>query len=328
MKICYFSCSSIYGGVEKIVVDSLNEISKYYECALIVPNGCRYKDKISSNVKIIEYKSYDKRYNPFLYLEVLNVIKNYDIVHTHGAKATQIIYLLNKIFPFIHVATKHNTRKGKIFNKIKNLISVSSEVAKTIAHSSKVLYFGIQKNENLNFEKSKVFTILTVGRLDPIKGFDRLIEEVSKLEFDFRLNIIGEGSQKEKLEKLIIDNNLQNKVSLLGFKNNIPEYLASSHLQVISSLTEGLPLTLIEGIMNSSVIISTPVGGIVEVLDKDYLVKIEDFSTKITQIHKNYENICIDFKSKHEHLKQKFDFNDYSKSLIEYYKGCINAKTL
>ena len=328
MKICYFSCSSIYGGVEKIVVDSLNEISKYYECALIVPNGCRYKDKISSNIKIIEYKSYDKRYNPFLYLEVLNVIKNYDIVHTHGAKATQITYLLNKISPFIHVATKHNTRKGKIFNKIKNVISVSAEVAKTIAHPSKVLYFGIQKNENLNFEKSKVFTILAVGRLDPIKGFDRLIEEVSKLDFDFRLNIIGEGSQKIKLEKLIEDNNLKNKVSLLGFKNNIPEYLANSHLQVISSLTEGLPLTLIEGIMNSSVIISTPVGGIVEVLDKDYLVKIEDFSTKITQIYNNYENICVDFKSKHEHFKQKFDFNDYSKNLIEYYKGCLNAKIL
>ena len=124
MKICYFSCSSIYGGVEKIVVDSLNEISKNHECALIVPNGCRYKDKLSSNVKIIEYKSYDKRYNPFLYLEVLKVIKNYDIVHTHGAKATQITYLLNKIILFIHVATKHNTRKGKIFNKVNNVISV------------------------------------------------------------------------------------------------------------------------------------------------------------------------------------------------------------
>ena len=328
MKICYFSCSSIYGGVEKIVVDSLNEISKYYECALIVPNGCRYKDKVSSNVKIVEYKSYDKRYNPFLYLEVLNVIKNYDIVHTHGAKATQITYLLNKISSFIHVATKHNTRKGKIFNKVKNVISVSSEVAKTITHPSKVLYFGIQKSEKLEIKKNDIFTILAIGRLDPIKGFDNLIKQVSKLEFDFRLNIIGEGSQKEKLEKLIIDNNLQNKVSLLGFKNNIPDYLASSHLQVISSLTEGLPLTLLEGIMNSSVIISTPVGGIVEVLDKDYLIKIEDFSSKITKIYNNYENICEDFKSKHDHFKQKFDFDDYSKSLIEYYKGCINEKTL
>lgn len=324
MKICYFSCSSIYGGVEKIVVDSLNEISKYYECALIVPNGCRYKDKISSNVKIIEYKSYDKRYNPFLYLEVLNVIKNYDIVHTHGAKATQITYLLSKTSSFIHIATKHNTRKGKIFNKIKNVISVSSEVAKTITHSSKVLYFGIQKNENIKSEKNEIFTILAVGRLDPIKGFDNLIKEVSKLDFDFRLNIIGEGSQKERLEKLISDNKLEKKVFLLGFKNNIPEYLASSHLQVISSLTEGLPLTLLEGIMNSSVIISTPVGGIVEVLDKDYLVKIEDFSFKITEIYNNYKNICEDFKSKHEHFKEKFDFNDYSKNLIEYYKGCVN----
>lgn len=324
MKICYFSCSSIYGGVEKIVVDSLNEISKYYECALIVPNGCRYKDKISSNVKIIEYKSYDKRYNPFLYLEVLNVIKNYDIVHTHGAKATQITYLLNKISPFIHIATKHNTRKGKIFNKVKNVISVSSEVAKTITHPSKVLYFGIQKSENLEVKKNDIFTILAVGRLDPIKGFDNLIKEVSKLEFEFRLNIIGEGSQKERLEKLISDNKLEKKVFLLGFKNNIPEYLASSHLQVISSLTEGLPLTLLEGIMNSPVIISTPVGGIVEVLDKDYLVKIENFSSKITEIYNNYQNICEDFKSKHEHFKEKFDFNDYSKNLIEYYKGCVN----
>ena len=324
MKICYFSCSSIYGGVEKIVVDSLNEISKYYECALIVPNGCRYKDKISSNVKIIEYKSYDKRYNPFLYLEVLNVIKNYDIVHTHGAKATQITYLLNKISPFIHIATKHNSRKGKIFNEVKNVISVSSEVAKTITHPSKVLYFGIQKSENLEVKKNDIFTILAIGRLDPIKGFDNLIKEVSKLDFEFRLNIIGEGSQKERLEKLIIDNKLENKVSLLGFKNNIPEYLASSHLQVISSLTEGLPLTLLEGIMNSPVIISTPVGGIVEVLDKDYLVKIENFSSKITEIYNNYQNICEDFKSKHEHFKEKFDFNDYSKNLIEYYKGCVD----
>lgn len=328
MRICYFSCSSIFGGVEKIVVDSLNAISKQHECALIVPFGCRYKDKLSLNIKIIEYKSYDKRYNPFLYLEVYKIIKNYDIVHTHGAKATQITYLLNKVFPFIHVATKHNTRKGKIFNKVKNVIAVSNEVAKTITHSSKVLYFGIKQSINLVSKKNDIFTIIAVGRLDPIKGFDRLIEGISKLNFDFQLNIIGEGKQKEKLEELIKSKNLEKKVSLLGFKDNISEYLANSHLQVISSLTEGLPLTLLEGIMNSSIIISTPVGGIVEILDKDYLLKIEDFSNKITDIYDNYEMYCEDFKLKHEFFKEKFDFNNYSKNLLEYYEGCLNEKTL
>lgn len=328
MRICYFSCSRIFGGVEKIVVESLNEISKNHECALIVPFGCEYKDKLSSKVKVIQYKSYDKRYNPFLYLEVNKIIKNYDIVHTHGAKATQIIYILNKFFSFIHIATKHNTRKGKIFNKIKNVISVSNEVAKTITHSSKVLYFGILTNHKLIIKKNDVFTILAIGRLDSIKGFDKLIIEVSKLDFHFQLNIIGEGPQRTKLEELISYYNLKEKVSLLGFKDDIPQYLINSHLQVISSLSEGLPLTLLEGIMNSSVIISTPVGGIVEVLNKNYLVDRGEFTKKITDIYQDYEFYCEDFKSKHNHLKQKFNFDDYSKNLIKYYKTAKKEEIL
>ena len=202
MKICYFSCSTIYGGVEKIVVDTLNEISKNYECCLVVPNGCLYKNRVSSNVKIIEYKSYDKRYNIFLYLELFNIFKNYDVVHSHAAKASQITYILSKFLPFIHIATKHNIRKGKIFNKVKNVISVSNEVAKTITHNSKTLYFGLPLVD-LKKNKQEVFTITAIGRLDPIKGFDSLIKEVSKLDFDYRLNIIGDGKQKEDLEKLL-----------------------------------------------------------------------------------------------------------------------------
>lgn len=323
MKICYFSCSSIFGGIEKIVVDSLNEISKNNECCLIVPFGCEYKDKLSTNVKIVEYKSYDKRYNIFLYLEVYKIMKDYDIVHTHGAKATQITYILNKIFPFTHIATKHNTRKGKVFNKVKNVISVSNEVSKTITHPSEVIYFGI-KSPDLLEEKNEIFTIIAIGRLDAIKGFDSLIKEVYKLDFNFHLNIIGEGKERSKLEELITRLNLNEKVSLLGFKDNIPQYLANSHLQVISSLSEGLPLTLLEGIMNSSVIISTPVGGIVEVLDKDYLSEIDNFSSKISYIYSNYDYFCNDFKTKHNKFKEKFNFDDYSKNLESYYKRFVN----
>lgn len=329
MKICYFSCSTIYGGVEKIVVDSINEISKVHETLLIVPFGCKYKDKLSSKVEIYEYKSYDKRYNPFLYLEISKIVENYDIVHTHGAKASQITYFINKfITSFKHIATKHNSRKGKIFNKIKNVISVSSKVANTITHSTKVLYFGIKKNHNLRPVKNDIFTILAVGRLDPIKGFDRLIEEVSKLKFDFHLNIIGEGNQKDKLEELINSKNLNGKVSLLGFKDNIPQHLLNCHLQVMSSLSEGLPLTLIEGVLYSPIIISTPVGGIVEILDKDYLVSIDNFSEIIIKIHDNYDYYCEDFQNKHIDFHSKFNFDDYIKNLLEYYKGCKDAKAL
>ena len=320
MKICYFSCSTIYGGVEKIVVDTLNEISKNYECCLVVPNGCLYKNRVSSNVKIIEYKSYDKRYNIFLYLELFNIFKNYDVVHSHAAKASQITYILSKFLPFIHIATKHNIRKGKIFNKVKNVISVSNEVAKTITHNSKTLYFGLPLVD-LKKNKQEVFTITAIGRLDPIKGFDSLIKEVSKLDFDYRLNIIGDGKQKEDLEKLIISNNLQNRVFLLGFRDNIIQQLKDSDLQVLSSISEGLPITLIEGILYSSVIISTPVGGIKEVIDKDFLIGIEKKKKKISDIYLNYERYIEDFKIKHNLMKEKFNFDNYILELINYYKG-------
>lgn len=320
MKICYFSCSTIYGGVEKIVVDTLNEISKNNECCLVVPNGCQYKNKLSSNIKTIEYKSYDKRYNIFLYLELFNIFKNYDVVHSHASKATLITHILSKFLSFVHIATKHNIRKGKIFNKIKNVISVSTEVAKTITHNSKTLYFGLPLLD-LKKNKQDVFTIIAIGRLDPIKGFDSLIKEISKLDFDYRLNIIGEGKQKDDLEKLIISNHLQNKVYLLGFRDNIIQYLKNCDLQVISSVSEGLPITLIEGILYSSVIISTPVGGIKEVLNKDFLIDINNFSKKINDVYLNYENYVNNFSLKHNTIKEKFNFDNYILELMNYYKG-------
>ncbi|KAB7886162.1 glycosyltransferase [Poseidonibacter ostreae] len=325
MKICYFTCSSSYGGMEKIIIDTLNGIIDRAECSVIIPKNSTYINRFSNKVNVIEFESLNERSNPFLYLEIYKILKNYEIIHTHGAKATKIAYFINKILPFIHVATKHNIRKGKIFNKVKNVISVSSEVSKTITHSSTVLYFGIQKPLNIESEKNDTFTITTVGRLDNIKGFDLLIEQVSRIAFNFQLNIIGEGPEKQKLLNLIDSKNLGKKVFLLGFKNDIPKHLKDCHLQVISSLSEGLPLTLLEGIMNSPIIISTPVGGIVEVLESDYLVNINDFANKISNIYEDYIFYSNDFKLKHNHLKEKFDFDVYSNNLLEYYKEVYNG---
>lgn len=326
MKIGYFSCSRKFGGIEKIVVDTLNELVKTNDCLLIVPFGCEFKYKLDKKIEVLEYKSYDKRYNPFLYLEIIKNIKSCDIVHTHGAKATQISYILSKFISFNHIATKHNSRKGKIFNKVKNVISVSKKVSKTITHNSKVIYFGLDYKEQNSQQNSK-FTMVAVGRLDPIKGFDNLINELSKLDFDFELNIIGEGNQKSQLNELIKSKNLEGKIKLIGFKDNIPSYLINSNIQLISSLSEGLPITLIEGLLYSPIIISTPVGGIVEVLDKDYLLNIEQFPKKINDIYMNFEKEKKNFSIKHEKIKKSFDKVNYINSLMKYYKGILDEKT-
>lgn len=324
MKIAMFSCSTIYGGVEKIVIDSANELSKTDEILLIVPKNCLYKDKIASNVQIYEYKSYDKRYNLFLYIELFKVLKKFNaqILHSHAAKATQISFILSKFSSFKLVSTKHNDRKAKIFNRISNIIAVSKAVAKTIKRPCKVLYFGI-KPKNITSQQNSVFTIVAVGRLDKIKGFDILIDALSTLKFNFILQIIGNGNERQNLQAQINRLKMQESIKLLGFQDNIEQILANSHLQVISSRKEGLPIALMEGIFYSPLVLGVKVGGICEILDSEFLSTHENLSAKIKQIYDNYEYYKELFAKKHESLKQILTFENYILELRKYYKGLL-----
>lgn len=324
MKIGYFVCSKYYGGVEKIIIDTLNEICKYEKVFLIVPKGCEFLDRLDGDVEIYEYKSYDKRYNVFLYLEIYKFLKlnEIEILHSHGVKATQIGFVLEKLLNIKIIATKHNNRKGKIFNKVKNVIAVSKEVAKSIDGKSEVIYFGVKKQEILG-KKNDIFTIVAIGRLDKIKGFDSLIKEVSKLDFDYELRIYGEGREKENLKNLIGALNLEKKVKLCGFSKEIPQILASSHLQVISSFKEGLPIILLEGIFYSPIVISTPVGGIVEILDCNFLAKQSELGYLIDKVYKNYEFWVMEFENKHSKFKDKLTFSNYISNLQKFYKELL-----
>ncbi|CZE51355.1 glycosyltransferase [Campylobacter geochelonis] len=325
MKIAYLSCSRFYGGVEKIVVDTLNELSKSNDVALIVPKNCEFLDRLDKNVKVFEYQSYDKRYNIFLYIELYKFLRlnQFEILHAHGAKAAQIGFVLEKILNLKLVATKHNNRKGKIFNRVKNVIAVSKQVASTINQPSRVLYFGISP-KIITPILSDIFTITAVGRLDKIKGFDILISEAAKLNFPFKLQIIGDGRERQNLENLIKKLNLKDRVFLLGFQDDIPQLLANSHLQVISSHKEGLPITLMEGIFYSPIVISTLAGGgIGEILDKRFICHHENLALKIEEIYENRVKFSKLFKTTNAKFKQILTFQNYILELRKYYKGLM-----
>lgn len=324
MKICYISCSYLFGGIENIIVQTLNELCKFHEVCYVLPKGADFLDKFDKRVKIYEYKSYDKRYNPFLFLEIADIIKGYDIIHTHGGKATQILYVLHKFMKFNFIATKHSLGKGAIFNRVKNVISVSKVVSKTVNHDNSVIYFGLKPQEIKRSKLPQIFTVCAIGRLVYIKGFDMLISEMSKLNFDFRLHIYGEGRERDSLQNLINKLNLNDKVKISGFCKNIPEILANSHLQIISSRKEGLPLTLLEGIFYSNLTIATKVGGIPEAVDNDFLYDIENLSDFVDKIYKNYDSFKNNFSLKHKNAKEKFSFDNYIKNILNYYQSILN----
>lgn len=119
-----------------------------------------------------------------------------------------------------------------------------------------------------NYTRSR-FTYGAIGRLSPEKGFDILLEAFAGLVSagnDVQLVILGEGEQRTFLETLVKDLGLEKRVLLPGFVPAARNYLSLFDVFVMSSLTEGLPMVLLEAMAAEIPIVATRVGGIPQVL--------------------------------------------------------------
>ncbi len=113
--------------------------------------------------------------------------------------------------------------------------------------------------------KSTTFRILFLGRIHQKKGVDILLKSLIKLDFNFELNIVGEGESDylSSLKKIINENNLFDKVNWLGAKHGLEKYelYANSDLMVLPSQDENFANSVLESLMfGTPVVLSTNVG--------------------------------------------------------------------
>lgn len=90
----------------------------------------------------------------------------------------------------------------------------------------------------------------TIGRLVPVKGHIRLLQAFALIKDEYPqalLAIIGEGRSRAELEAAIQSHGLQERVWLLGAKDDALQYVRAFDAFVMPSLSEGLPLALLEG---------------------------------------------------------------------------------
>lgn len=93
------------------------------------------------------------------------------------------------------------------------------------------------------------FSLISVGRLDPRKGFDLLLRAFHQIRDrhpDWQLTILGEGEIRAELEALRAELKLGDCVHLPGAVKNVSEYLHQADLFVMSSRVEGFPMALCE----------------------------------------------------------------------------------
>ena len=121
--------------------------------------------------------------------------------------------------------------------------------------------------------ENKTHCIISVGRLTPVKNFQLLIRAFHLISKDFpsiELIIFGEGEQRDALERLRAELDLEKRVSLPGVVSNVFEHVANAKMFVMTSICEGLPNALIEAMCLGVPCISTRfLGGGAQTLIQD-----------------------------------------------------------
>lgn len=111
--------------------------------------------------------------------------------------------------------------------------------------------------------------IVQVARLDYLKDHStaiRTVERVARRCTRARLVLVGEGPELEKINREIRHRGVQAHVRLLGLRHDVARLLKAADLFLLSSISEGIPVTVIEAMAAGLPVVSTDVGGVTEIV--------------------------------------------------------------
>ena len=160
-----------------------------------------------------------------------------------------------------------------------------------------------------NIEKYDTFTFISVGRLEPVKNHQLLVEIFQKLShINCNLLIVGSGPEYSSLKAAIDKFNLGARIQLLGYREDAAELIAKSHCLLLPSLREGLPLVMLESALCKVPIIasSQSLGNTLIGKDEGYIVDLTEFEKAMMEVINNYENARMKAEKFYSKVKQHY----------------------
>ncbi|MDU6265989.1 MAG: glycosyltransferase [Anaerocolumna aminovalerica] len=164
------------------------------------------------------------------------------------------------------VTLSETSRKGFI-HKIPSLEN------KTVIISNLIQIDLIKKKSHEPLEinlNHKLTNIVTVGRLDKEKSYDRIFDLCKYMKNEhvqFHWYIVGDGPMRKHLQQRLENEGLRKEISLLGFMDNPYPLIKEADLFALLSEYEGTPVTIVEALILGTPVIATDVGGIAEQLE-------------------------------------------------------------
>ena len=225
---------------------------------------------------------------------------SYDVVHAHGLRAGIDTALAARKTGAQTLLTVHNLVHPDIAGRAKAIVyrpaeslavrlndrcfAVSAQIAQHLSGASngtpakvEVLHLGIGPAPEVSRSRAEVRAelgineetalLVTASRLAPQKALDVLLRALAMLSGDAALAVLGEGPLEYELRATAAEMGVSERVRWLGFRPDLPDYLAAADVFVLSSIWEGVPLAAQEAIQLEVPVVATDVGGMPELIE-------------------------------------------------------------
>jgi glycosyltransferase involved in cell wall biosynthesis len=287
------------GGAETVLLNLINNLDRkrFNPSVVLLKKGWTYENlkKTTGNLYVMPSR---RRYDVLLILKICRFIRanNIHIVNSHLKDMNFYSSIASRLMRIPHVAVEHgNVHLGtlsvskRLKIKLTNLFTTkyvtiskytSGKLSDIIGSNRKiqVIYNGSEdgflqrplKKTDLGF-KDEDFLILNLANLYPVKNQKSLIKVAKKVvarKPQVRFLIAGRGELERELTGIIKAYGLGNNVILLGYKSDAYKYLSICDAYIQTSISEGLPVSVIEAMSYGKPVIATNVGGTEELIDK------------------------------------------------------------
>ena len=321
MKIAHYVLSSTFAGIEQHVQELADIQGRDNEIVVICNQSISHHYK-NIEVKVVENIS---RRSIFGILSLILVLRNIrpDIVHSHGSKTTSIINSVRRFIKLRHVASVHGIKsKTKVYNKAHRVIAGSQKIQDSLKTESSLVenWWHPSLPENIN---NTAEYVLAIGRLEPVKGFDLLIE--SWVNVNKKLLIVGDGPEYSKLNSLIDKHGLGDFITITPSvsKEGLIEYYQKASLLIVSSRREGGPRVALEALYLHIPVISTNVGHMSQILPQELLAEPDNLES-LKSLIDNWIDRSMSQESIFEYVAQEYSIDKASKKVLSVYEDLLS----
>jgi glycosyltransferase involved in cell wall biosynthesis len=340
-KVLFIMPEFLLGGTEWAFLNMINSIDSLpisYEIC-IVKRGGILEQFLKPDSKIISWReacsssydiaiSYAHKIPPPMWVDQIKASRKIQWIHTDLKGAGWTPQLEEAWFKVDHYVLVSQKSKES-FDEVCPSLASKSCVVHNFIDNDRIRKEATKRIYDMPTE-DKLLNVVSICRLDWIKGLDRAIRVTKRLNDEglfFRWYVVGEGRERENLEKLINKYHLQDTFILLGSRLNPYPYLRKADIFVLPSRSEAFPLACIEAKILARPILITKVSGAKELISS---------GTNGLIVTNNDQGIYEGLKRllSHQKLRKKFSRNlqgfdyDNSSSLEELrIILCHNEKT-